>query len=64
MENDTEKIQSLVSFVRQDDFLYLLGDIILISDVLVETADEDSSCLKNSQVPCKQGRDIDIVIAM
>ena len=60
MENDTEKIQLLVSFLRQDDFLYLIGDIILISDVLVETADGDSSCLKDSQVPCKQGWDIDI----
>ena len=64
MKNDTQKSQSLVDFLRQDDSPYLLGDIILISDMLVETAaNGESSCLEDTQVPRKHCWDFDILIS-
>lgn len=64
MKNDTQKSQSLVSLLRQDHSSYIIGDIILISDVLVETANGESSCLEDAQVelPCKHCWDFDILI--
>ena len=44
MENDTQKLQSLISFLRKDNLFS--GDIILISEVFVTT----EGCLDGSQV--------------
>ena len=40
------EVQSLVSFLIQDNSSLLPGDVLLISDVLVEVND----CLEDSQV--------------